>query len=176
MLQDLVHYVIIGHSERRIYFHESLEDVREKVAACIRNKITPILCVGETKQERQHGESRRVVHDQLSTALSNLTAREVENVVVVYEPVWGISTFDGEPPKPSDVKIEIDNIRSEVKELYGSKASERIRVLSGGSVNEKAAAGYLEIEGCDGVLVGSASLNYLKFASIVETAYKLSIE
>ncbi len=176
MLRELAHYVIIGHSERRIYFNESLDDIREKVAACIRNKITPILCVGETLHERRHGESKRVVHDQLTTALSNLTAREVEDMVVVYEPVWGVSTFDGKIPKPTDVKREIDNIRSEVKELYGKKASERMRVLSGGSVDEKVAAGYLEIEGCDGVLVGSASLNYLKFASIVETAYKLSIE
>lgn len=175
MLQDLVHYVIIGHSERRIYFGETLEDVREKVAACVRNGITPILCVGETKQEKRLGESKQVIHDQLVTAISNLTAREVEDMVIVYEPVWAITTFDGEMAKPYEVQKGIEQIRMEVKELYGKKASERVRVLNGGSVNDKDVYGYLEIEGCDGVLVGGASLNYFQFSSIVETAYQLSL-
>ena len=176
MLQDLVHYCIVGHSARRVYFNETLEEVREKISACVRNNITPILCVGETKQEKRLGEGRQVLHDQLVTALSNLTAREVEEMVIAYEPVWAITTFDGIMAKPYDVQKSMDAIRSEIKELYGKKASERVRVIYGGSVDDKDVGGYLEIEGCDGVLVGAASLNYFQFSSICETVYQLSIK
>jgi len=176
MLQDLAHYVIIGHSERRIYFNESFEMIREKVAACVRNNITPILCVGETKQEKKLGESKQVLHDQIVTAISDLTASEVEDIVIAYEPVWAISTFGGELAKPFEVQRAMDHIRLEIRELYGKKASERVRVLYGGSVDDKLVSGYLEINGCDGVLVGSASLNYFQFSSIVETAYQLSLK
>ena len=96
MLQDIVHYAIIGHSERRIYFNENHDTVRDKVAAAIRNEIIPILCVGETQEERRAGETRQVLHDQITTALSNLTAEEVSKMVIAYEPVWAISTFGGE--------------------------------------------------------------------------------
>src|SRR5690242_16367615 len=81
MLRDLVHYAIIGHSERRIYFGETLEAVRDKVSAAVRNKIVPILCIGETFEERQAGETKQVLHDQLTTALSDLTAGDIEDVV-----------------------------------------------------------------------------------------------
>ncbi len=87
MLRGLVGYAIIGHSDRRNKFSESLETVRDKVAACVRNDITPILCVGETKQERVDGEAMQVLHDQVTSALSNLTAEEVENMVIAYAPL-----------------------------------------------------------------------------------------
>lgn len=176
MIRDLVHYCIIGHSARRLHFNENLDIVRDKVAACVRNDITPILCIGETKQERKLGEAKQVWHDQLVTALSNLTAGEVEDMVITYEPVWAISTNEGEKCKPADVKRAIDFIRMEVKEMYGQKAADRIRILYGGSVDDSDVGGYLEVDGCDGVLVGAASLNYIQFANIVDTAYKLSIK
>lgn len=172
MLQDLVHYVIIGHSERRIYFNETLDEVCEKVAACVRNNITPILCVGETHNERKAGESKQVLHDQIVSALANLTSSEVENMVIAYEPVWAISTFGGELAKPDMVKSEMDFIRKQIADLYGNKVSQRVRVLYGGSVDHHVVGGYLAVDGCDGVLVGGASLNYHKFAGIVATAYK----
>lgn len=174
MLRDLVHYVIIGHSERRIYFNEGLELIRDKVAACVRNEIAPILCVGETARERKQGETKQVLHDQVSTALANLTAREVQNVVIAYEPVWAISTFGGELAKPHQVKVEMDFIREQVRQLYGPKAARLVRVLYGGSVDDQIAGGYLDIEGCDGVLVGGASLNYVQFSGIVDAAYRLN--
>jgi len=174
MIRDLVHYCIIGHSARRLHFHDTLETVRDKVAACVRNGITPILCVGETKQEKRLGEAKQVLHDQVFTALSNLTADEVEDMVITYEPVWAISTNEGEKDKPIDVERSIAFIRLEIEAMYGKKAAERVRVLYGGSVDKDDVGGYLEIEGCDGVLVGAASLNYIQFADIVETAYKLS--
>jgi triosephosphate isomerase len=173
MLRDLVHYVLVGHSERRIYFHEDLETVRDKVAAAIRNEITPILCVGETQTERRAGETRQVLHDQVTSALSNLTSDDIENIVIAYEPVWAISTFSGILAKPDEVKKEMDFIRKQIQELYGKKASEDIQILYGGSVDDQIVHGYLELEGCDGVLVGGASLNYHKFTGIVDAAYQL---
>jgi len=173
MLQDLVHYVIVGHSERRLYFHEDLDVVRDKVAAAVRNGITPILCVGETSEERHAGETKQVLHDQVMSALSNITPEEVEEMVIAYEPVWAISTFGGEIAKPDEVKKAMDFIRNQVKELYGAAAAKNIRILYGGSVDDHTAGSYLSLDGCDGVLVGGASLNYHKFSGIVDKAFQL---
>ncbi len=173
MLRDLVHYVIIGHSERRIHFNEEYALIRDKVAACVRNEITPILCVGETHVERKSGHTKRIIHDQVVTALSNLTAREVGEIVIAYEPVWAISTFGGELAKPTQAKEAMDYIRKIIEDLYGKKVSKNIRILYGGSIDEQIARGYLELEGCDGVLVGGASINYHKFSGIVSAAYRL---
>lgn len=173
MLRDLVHYAIIGHSERRTYFNEGLDLIRDKVTASVRNDITPILCVGETNTERRAGETRRVIHDQVTTAIRNLTAHEIGDMVIAYEPVWAISTFGGELAKPSQVKEVMDFIRKVIKDQYGYGASKDLRVIYGGSVDDQIATGYLELTDCDGVLVGGASLNYHKFAGIVESAYKL---
>lgn len=173
MLQDLVHYTIIGHSERRIYFNESLEMVREKVASAVRNGITPILCVGETKEEKRAGETKQILHDQITTALANLTSVEIKKVVIAYEPVWAISTFGGELARPDEVGKRMSFIRQQIADLYGKSASERVRVLYGGSVDHDIVSGYLAIDGCDGVLVGGASTNYQKFTGIVEAAYRL---
>lgn len=172
MLRELVDYAIVGHSERRIYFNETLEVVRDKVEAAIRNGISPILCVGETQHERSGGETKRVIHDQVVTALSNLTAEDVTKVVIAYEPVWAISTFGGQLAKPADIKKVIDQIRYQVGELYGSEVAEDMRVIYGGSVDDQTASGYLSIDGVDGCLPGSASLNYHKFTGIVEAAYR----
>jgi len=172
MLSGLVHYVIIGHSERRIHMNEGLEQVRDKVAACVRNGITPILCIGETANERSAGETRKVLHDQVTTALSNLTRPEVADMVIAYEPVWAISTFGGELAKPDEVEREMKFIRTQLAELYGEKAASHVRLLYGGSVDEHIVGGYLALEDCDGVLVGGASLNYHKFSGIVDVAYK----
>jgi triosephosphate isomerase len=173
MLSDLVHYAIVGHSARRIYFNETLEVVRDKTAAAVRNGIMPIICVGETHEERHAGETKQVLHDQVTTAVQQLTSRDIENVVIAYEPVWAISTFDGEVAKPIDIERAVSYIRMQIHELYGAKAATNIRILYGGSVNEHDAAGYLNIPGVDGALVGAASLNYVQFSSIIDTAYKL---
>lgn len=173
MLRELVHYVIIGHSERRLYFKETLETVRDKVAAAFRNDIRPILCVGETKEERLEGMTKQVLHDQIVTALYNLTAEEVADVAIAYEPVWAISTFGGELAKPSQIATAIAFIRHQITELYGERVAQAVRVLYGGSVDDQTARGYLEIEGCDGALVGGASINYMKFTGIVDAAYRM---
>lgn len=176
MLGELVHYAIVGHSARRIYFNESLELIRDKVQAAVRNGIMPIICVGETKQERDAGETRQVLHDQITSALMNLTSRDIEDIVIAYEPVWAISTFDGVIAKPDDVEKSIAFVRMQVRELYGPKAADKVRVLYGGSVNEHDVRGYLEIPGVDGALVGAASLNYHQFSAIVDAAYNLRLK
>jgi triosephosphate isomerase len=176
MLRDLVHYVIVGHSERRIYFHEDLPMIRDKVQAAIRNEISPILCVGETQHERKEGMTKRVLHDQVTTALNNLTAREVREVVIAYEPVWAISTFGGQLAKPYDAEEAMNYIRYQVAHLYGERVAKEMRVLYGGSVDDDTVRGYLELEGCDGALVGGASLNPYKFAGVIDAAYRLQVE
>lgn len=174
MLRDLAHYVIIGHSERRHVFGESLSDIAEKVQAAVRNGITPILCIGETKTERLAGHTRRVLHDQLTTALKDLTAGEIEDIVIAYEPVWSIGT--GIVAKPDQVEQAVATIKQNIAELYTKKASEKVRILYGGSVVPDVAQGFLEINGIDGLLVGGASIKYHQFASIVDTAYRTKQE
>jgi triosephosphate isomerase (TIM) len=174
MLRDLVSYVLVGHSERRIYFNETLDVVRDKVSAAIRNGISPVLCVGETQSERSDGETQRVIHDQVTTALMNLTAEELIDVVIAYEPVWAISTFGGKLAKPDEIESAVKYIRRNVAELYGEDVAQNMRVIYGGSVDDQTAGSYLEIDGVDGCLPGGASLNYEKFSAIVAKAYELT--
>jgi triosephosphate isomerase len=168
MLRDLIHYCIVGHSDRRHKFSEGLAMIRDKVAAAVRHDITPILCIGETTTERQDGEAKQVWHDQLMSGLSELTAAEAGNIVIAYEPVWALGT--GDIASPDKVGEAIDYIRQHVKEVYGAKAAEKLRVLYGGSVTPDVVGGYLSIKGIDGFLVGGASLNYESFSGIIEAA------
>ncbi len=174
MLRELVHYVLVGHSERRHIFGENDNIAAKKTQAAVRNGIMPILCVGETLQERLAGETKQVLHNQLTAGLIHLTAREAGASVVAYEPVWAIGT--GEFAKPDQVEEAINYIRRQVKDLFGERASEHIRILYGGSVDDQNAHSFLSIDGCDGALVGGASLNYHKFAKIVESAYRVQQE
>lgn len=171
MLHNLVKYGIVGHSERRHVFNESLDEVTKKVAAAYRNNIIPILCVGETKIEKLSGETNQVIHDQVVSALANVTSEEVENLVVAYEPVWAIGT--GENAKPSDVAAVARVIKHNITELYGKKAANTVRILYGGSVKADTATGYVRLPEIDGLLVGGASLNYHSFAEIIEESYKV---
>jgi triosephosphate isomerase (TIM) len=171
MLSGLVDYTIIGHSERRIYFGESLELIRDKVSAAIRNDIKPILCIGESKPEKVAGETKRVIYDQLTTAISDLTEQELHNLTIAYEPVWAITTFDGEKAKPSDVQKTIDYIRYQISQIYGATVAAQVRIIYGGSVDSGDVTGYLALDGCEGALVGAASLEPKTFAEIIDKAY-----
>lgn len=168
MLRDLVHYGIVGHSERRHIFNEDLDSIRDKVGAAFRNDITPILCVGETAHERKEGETKQVLHDQLMTALSNLTKAEVGQMVIAYEPVWAIGT--GDVAKPGQAQEAVDYIRGYTESLFGAKAAKSLRVLYGGSTVPEVVHGFLDVTGIDGFLVGGASLNYHSFSEIVASA------
>lgn len=176
MLSDLVHYVLVGHSARRLYFGETLETVRDKVQAAIRNEIVPIICVGETKQERDAHETKQVLHDQITTALMNVTSRDIEDIVIAYEPIWAISTFDGMIAKPSEAAKAIRFIRAQISDLYGERAASSVRVLYGGSVDDGTVRSYLELSDVDGVLVGAASLNYRQFSRIVAVAHETQLK
>ena len=169
-LRGIADYVLIGHSERRYIFVESDKDIRLKVQAAIRNRLQPILCIGETAQERALGETRDVLADQLTSGLANVTAEELDRVVIAYEPIWAIGT--GDNAKPVDVKKATQMIRQHVAHLYGKKAAEEVRILYGGSITVDSAADYLAISGLDGLLVGAASLDIHQFTEIIEKAHK----
>ncbi len=168
-LSGLVDYALVGHSERRHVFHEHDKLIRDKVQAAVRNRIKPILCVGETAHDRSEGETKAVLHDQLVGGLANITSEELGSVVIAYEPVWAIGT--GKNAMPDDVKKAVHAIRNQIKHLFGEAAAQSIRVLYGGSVKPDSAASYLAIPGVDGLLVGGASINVHEFESIVASAH-----
>jgi triosephosphate isomerase len=170
MLRDLVHYIIIGHSERRHVFGETNAEISLKVQACVRNNISPILCVGETKHERLEGETNQVLHDQLTVGLNGVTSSDLHDLVIAYEPVWAIGT--GDSATAAQIEEATKVIRKNLEALFGPRSAKRVRVLYGGSVNPDVSRGYLEIDGIDGLLVGGASLNYHQFSDIVDSAYR----
>jgi triosephosphate isomerase len=176
MLAELVEYVIVGHSERRRQEAETDKRIALKVAAAMRSNLRPVLCVGENLTDRETGNSKRVVVDQLHGCLSHITEDEVDNLLITYEPVWAISSGDGHgrPAKPEEVEPMVSVIRETVEELFGEGASSRVEVLYGGSANPDDAAAYLKLEHINGLLVGGASLNYEQFASMIETAARLA--
>lgn len=170
-LRGIVDYAIIGHSERRYQFMESDKETRAKVQAAVRNHLKPVLCIGETASERAIGETRDTLHDQLTGGLANLTADELEDLTIAYEPVWAIGT--GDSASPQDVKEAVKIIRGQVVQLFGREAAKNVRVLYGGSVSIDNAMSYLETDGVDGLLIGGASLDAHQFSEIVDMAYKL---
>lgn len=169
-LRGIVQYGLVGHSERRHVFHESDKDIRAKVQAAIRNRIKPILCIGETAGERADNETQYVLHDQLVGGLANITSEELEHIVIAYEPVWAIGT--GQNAMPGDVTAAARSIRNQIRHLYGEKPSEDILILYGGSVTSDSAADYLALPEINGLLVGGASLEAHAFSEIIKKAHK----
>jgi triosephosphate isomerase len=175
-LHGLVKYAIIGHSERRHVFHEHERDIRAKVQAAVRNRITPVLCVGETALEKSEGESLAVLHDQIVGGLANLTAEEVAEMVIAYEPVWAISAGKDfshhATPTAGDVAAMVKGIRNQVEHLFGKKTAKSVRVIYGGSASSENAAELLSVHDLDGLLPGGASLRLEEFTKIVELAHE----
>lgn len=165
-LRGLVQYGIVGHSERRHVFDERSKDIRSKVQAAVRNDITPVLCVGETAQERRDHETHDAIHDQLIGGLANITSVEVGRIAIAYEPVWSIGT--GKFAMPRDVESAISFIRDQIEQLFGAIAAKNVRVLYGGSVTPDNAGTYLQLKGVDGLLIGDTSLNVHAFADIIK--------
>jgi triosephosphate isomerase len=170
MLKGLVQYVLVGHSERRA-MGETDEVIAKKLAAAVRNDLTPVLCVGETLNEREHNLAKKVVVDQLTTDLSQLTAPDIAKIVIAYEPVWAIGA--GTPATPDQIAPQIRTIRNTVEELYGEEAS-AVRIIYGASVAGEFVRTILGIEGVEGLLPGGASLNYEEFSTIVRSAQEFS--
>lgn len=168
-LRGFVDYAIIGHSERRIFLGESDKDIAKKVKAAVTFGFKPIVCVGETLQERGDGLGKVVATSQLEAALALLTAEEAADVVIAYEPVWSISPSD-RVCKPKDAVYIIESLRNLLGALYGKDTLEKMRFIYGGSVDDKNAKEFLKEKLIEGFLVGSASLDYEKFSNIVKEA------
>lgn len=160
-------FAIVGHSERR-QMGEDDALVRAKVRAALRGGLDPILCVGETKDERRSGRTQAVVSEQLRAALEGLEPALVARVVVAYEPRWAIG--QGVTPTPEEVVDVLAQVRRVLGRVAGEDAAARTSVLYGGSVSDKNAAELLRLPGCAGALVGGASLKAATFAAIVEAA------
>ena len=173
-LRGIADYCIVGHSERRYIFREDDKMVAKKVAAAIRNKITPILCIGETESERAFGETVDVIKDQLSGGLSEVADDDLDKVIVAYEPVWAISsTKAAKLASPNEIAEAVKIIKKSLIDIYGEKATEKVPILFGGSVNAANAGSYLMVPGVNGLLVGGASLILSEFTDIIETAKRV---
>lgn len=169
MLKDLgVDYVIIGHSERRQYFGETDETVNKKMHAAFKHGITPILCVGEKLEEREAGKTDEVNRIQTEAALAGLTAEQVAETVIAYEPIWAIGT--GKSSTATDANEAIAYIRSVVSGLYGGEVAAKVRIQYGGSVKPNNVAEYMGQSDIDGALVGGASLEPASYIALVEGA------
>ena len=160
-----VSLVIVGHSERRQTFGESDEDVNRKVQAVLAQGMTPIVCVGETLQEREAGSTLDRVVDQLSRSLTGVNHSQVSSLVVAYEPIWAIGT--GRTATPEDAQEVCSAIRCQVGELWDTEAAGGLRIQYGGSVKPVSAPDLMRLQDVDGLLVGGASLDPDEFARIV---------
>ena len=173
-LRGLVDYCIVGHSERRYIFNEDDKMVQKKVEAAIRNKITPILCVGETESERAFGETADVIRDQVLGGLSDVSEEDIDKVIIAYEPVWAISsTKASKLAAPDEIAEAVKLIRKSLAELYDKKVVDNIPILFGGSVNPSNAGAYLMVPGVNGLLIGGSSLILSEFADIIEVAKRV---
>ncbi len=166
MLQSIgVEYVIIGHSERRQYFAETDDTVNKKIKVAFANNLKPIVCVGETLEQREAGKTKDVITIQTRLALEGLTEEQVENTIIAYEPIWAIGT--GKTATSEDANNSIKEIREEICKIYGQMTSKRVIIQYGGSVKPSNAKELFSTSDIDGALVGGASLKPEDFAGII---------
>lgn len=166
MLKSIgVEYVIIGHSERRQYFNETDETVNKKIKAAFANELKPIVCVGESLEEREAGITNKIITNQTRLALEGLTPEQVKNTIIAYEPIWAIGT--GKVATSEDANNSIIAIREEIKSIYGQDVSESVIIQYGGSVKSTSAKELFTTSDIDGGLVGGASLKPDEFSKIV---------
>lgn len=160
-----VKYVIVGHSERREIFGETDEMVNDKLKAIFKHNMTPILCVGETLEEREAGGTDAKVEGQVRAAFAGISKEQIARTVVAYEPIWAIGT--GKNATPEDAEATIAVVRAAVGSVGGDDAAEAVRIQYGGSVKPGNIASLMERPGIDGALVGGASLDPEDFARII---------
>lgn len=167
MLRSLnVSYVIVGHSERREIFRETDEEVNLKVTAAFTHGLLPILCCGETDSERERGDTAAKVERQVEQGLKGISAAQVQQVVIAYEPIWAIGT--GKTATPDDAQATISHIRRTIAAIHDDATADAIRILYGGSVKSGNAGALMGQTDIDGALVGGASLEAAEFVAIVK--------
>lgn len=160
-----VEYVIIGHSERRAYYNETDESVNKKLKSALELELKPIVCVGETLEEREAGREKDVVTSQTEKAFQGISSENALKTIVAYEPVWAIGT--GKTATPDDANTTIKYIREKLSEIYGEEVAKKIAIQYGGSVKSSNAKELFGMSDIDGALIGGASLKVDEFASIV---------
>ncbi|MBR3696668.1 MAG: triose-phosphate isomerase [Clostridia bacterium] len=166
MLKSIgVEYVIIGHSERRSYYAETDETVNKKVKSAFENDLKPIVCVGETLEQRERGEAEKIITTQIRLDLEGLTKEQVKNTIIAYEPIWAIGT--GKTATSEDANNAIKAIRNEILKIYGEDVANSVIIQYGGSVKSSNAKELFATSDIDGGLVGGASLNPIEFSKIV---------
>ncbi len=169
MLKDVgCEYVILGHSERRGIFGEKSELIEKKVISAFSHGLIPILCVGETLEEREAGDTFKVVEGELRNELKSISNDDIKKIVIAYEPIWAIGT--GKSATSSDAKEVIDFIRDILKEMFDKETKDVVRILYGGSVKPENISSFMKEETIDGALVGGASLKVDSFSAIVKGA------
>ncbi|HEY5575133.1 MAG TPA: triose-phosphate isomerase [Clostridiaceae bacterium] len=166
MLRELdIEYVIIGHSERRQYFNETDESVNKKVKAALKHRLIPIVCCGESLEEREDEVTREVLGKQIRIGLKGFTEDNIGKIIVAYEPIWAIGT--GRTATDEQANEAIAYIRSVIAAMYGKETADKVRIQYGGSVKPATIKAQMEQSDIDGALVGGASLNASDFAAIV---------
>lgn len=169
MLTEIgVTYAIIGHSERRQYYGETNETVNERLHGALKHDLTPIVCVGETLEERENDQTEAVVSQQIEKGLAGLSAGQMAGTVIAYEPVWAIGT--GRTATPEQAQQMHAYIRNKLCEQFGEQVATQVRILYGGSVKSSNAAELMGQADIDGALVGGASLKPDDFAQIVQAS------
>ena len=167
MLKSIgVEYVIIGHSERRQYFAETDGTVNKKIKSALQHGLKPIVCVGETLEQREAGETEKIVTNQIEKAFEGIDTSDLEKIIVAYEPIWAIGT--GKTATKEDANKTIIQIRKKIAEIYGQNEAERVIIQYGGSVKSSNAKELFGMSDIDGGLVGGASLKAEEFSKIVK--------
>ena len=160
-----VEYVIIGHSERRAYFAETDETVNKKIKSALSYNLKPIVCVGESLEQRESGIAKDIITKQTELALQGIAPECLDNIIIAYEPIWAIGT--GKTATKEDANESIKWIREKIVEIYGQQVADRVIIQYGGSVKSSNAKDLFEMTDIDGGLVGGASLDAEEFAKIV---------
>ena len=167
MLKELkVEYVVVGHSERRQYFGETDETVNKRVAAALAHRIRPIVCVGETLEERETGKTEEVLFRQITEGLKGFKSKDFDEIVIADEPVWAIGT--GKTATKEEADETIGYIRRTIAKKFSKNIAEKVRIQYGGSMNPKNASELMSMPEIDGGLIGGASLKAEDFAKVVK--------
>jgi len=171
MLKDIsCEYVIIGHSERREHFHETNQTINLKIKAALKNSLRPIFCIGEKLEEREKGDTIKIINEQMEKGLYEINENEIKNIIIAYEPVWAIGT--GRTATPEQAQEVHSFIREKLKKNYGNEIASYAIILYGGSVKADNTYSLIKQKDIDGALVGGASLEAGSFGKIIKEAQR----